>query len=383
MKHAILTGFAIVAGTCAFGAVVLVDPVTNATVRLVCSNEAALYEFPTRESRIERLAADRSAKRGLFDWRKNVWRKPRPVVLEWNCTADELPPFRVSVSETSDFAMACTFASKDKRRLELDGTHGNLKVATKYWWKVVSRNGTTSDAGCFTTEDRPPRWIGLRGKAGNMRDLGGWKTADGHRVKQGILYRSQGLNDNSEDGVTAGENRLMITDAAYLEKTLGIRTDLDLRSDGEVADLKESPIGPGVKFMRNPSAAYKDIFGASGKRSIAVSFRACNDPSNLPLLFHCIGGADRTGSLAFVLNGLLGVSEHDLVYDWELTFYPNVPDFVEPGNADYWQRVQHLLKGFATYGVASDPLQRRIELYLLDCGITADEIAAFRARMLE
>ena len=39
------------------------------------------------------------------------------------------------------------------------------------------------------------------------------------------------------------------------------------------------------------------------------------------MYFHCHGGSDRTGTLAFLLEGLLGVSESDLSKDFELTYY--------------------------------------------------------------
>ena len=41
------------------------------------------------------------------------------------------------------------------------------------------------------------------------------------------------------------------------------------------------------------------------------------------IYFHCHGGADRTGTLAFLLEGLLGVSESDMAKDFELTTYSN------------------------------------------------------------
>ena len=43
------------------------------------------------------------------------------------------------------------------------------------------------------------------------------------------------------------------------------------------------------------------------------------------IYFHCIGGADRTGTLAFLIEALLGVSENDLSKEYELTsfYYDN------------------------------------------------------------
>ena len=44
----------------------------------------------------------------------------------------------------------------------------------------------------------------------------------------------------------------------------------------------------------------------------------CND-KNYPIDFHCIGGADRTGSVAYVLEGLLGMDDESIKKDWEIT----------------------------------------------------------------
>lgn len=91
--------------------------------------------------------------------------------------------------------------------------------------------------------------------------------------------------------------------------------------------------------------------------------------------------ADRTGSLAYVLNGVLGVGKEDLERDWESTFYNgmSIPGVDDPKHA---RGTQHFDAGFAKYGKPGDTLARRIELYLLDCGVTEAEIAAFKSIML-
>ena len=123
---------------------------------------------------------------------------------------------------------------------------------------------------------------------------------------------------------------------------------------------------------------YRTLFGEDGKRIMAENFRLFCRRENYPIYFHCIGGADRTGSLAYVLNGVLGVPRHDLETDWEETFYPQLPE-LRPGypGDSHWRRLQHLTDGFMKYGDAQTPWRRRIELYLLDCGITAKEIRQF------
>ena len=102
-----------------------------------------------------------------------------------------------------------------------------------------------------------------------------------------------------------------------------------------------------------------------------------------------LGGADRTGSLAYVLNGVLGVSKHDLECDWESTMYPNIPNVVENTtgkpfpNGTYWRSSRHFDDGFAKYARPGDTLRDRVQAYLLDCGVTEDEIRRVREIMLD
>ena len=74
------------------------------------------------------------------------------------------------------------------------------------------------------------------------------------------------------------------------------------------------------------------------------------------------------------------VAKEDLDRDWESTFYPNLPGVEDPS---HWRSLAPLDKGFANYGAEGERLQRRIELYLLDIGITPDEIATFKSIMLD
>ena len=196
-----------------------------------------------------------------------------------------------------------------------------------------------------------------------------------------MVYRGQGLNDNSVTGEEPGRNRLSVNDVKYLTGRLGIRTDLDLRGAGETAGMSVSPLGAEVAFIHHSSKCYKGIFTDAGKKVMAENFRVFCNPTNYPVYFHCIGGADRTGALAYVMNGVLGVDRHDLEVDWESTFYPRIPD--ENPDPDFWCRESHFNNGFSKYGKEGDGWNRRIELYLLDCGVSEEEIARFRSIMLE
>src|SRR5437764_2653237 len=43
------------------------------------------------------------------------------------------------------------------------------------------------------------------------------------------------------------------------------------------------------------------------------------NPANHPMVFHCTAGKDRTGLMAMLLLGALGIADDDIVRDYELT----------------------------------------------------------------
>ena len=369
------------------------SPAGGASVPVQTEEELALASIHTYTGRVEKAKACKK------DFNKNKdekWRTSRAIEFKWRATAGESGPWTIAVSEKPDMSDPVKFHMRHadkktqgkKKNSPADRTYfakdHNLKVGTKYYWQVTSlKKKVSSKPAAFKTADTPPRWIGIEGRVENIRDLGGWKTCDGRRVKQGLVFRGQGLNDNSANGAVPGRNRLMVEDRDYLANTLGIKTDLDLRSGRETADMQASPLGENVKFVHHSSEHYQRIFNKAGKKTMAKNFRVFADEKNYPVYFHCIAGADRTGALAFTLLGVLGVSEDDAAIDWEHTFYPWMPELQKGFKKSYWRRAQHLSEGFRKYGDKDSTFKERVELYLLDCGITKDEIERFRSIMLE
>ena len=112
---------------------------------------------------------------------------PLPVTLSWD--ADAPGPFTVRVSENEDLTGARVFTT-DAPTLDVY----NLKIGARYYWTV---NEETPES--FTTADAAPRNLSVGGVM-NVRDLGGWKTVDGRRVRQGSTPKGSGRCGNSGSG---------------------------------------------------------------------------------------------------------------------------------------------------------------------------------------
>ena len=373
-----------------------VSPVGDASVARVPDAQKAVMALPTLNERVTYCGQHTS---------DPYWGKPLPLVLKFNRSADEIGPWKVLIGKSKDLSDARRwyFLKKDNSpQVVINGNavtitvpQPNLELGTRYYWQVESSE-RCNDSFCpydhdcaqrkrtfrspiasFVTEENSPRWIEVQGDVGNIRDLGGRIGLDGKQIRQGILFRGQGLNDNSVSGEEPGDNRLTVEDVKYLKGTLGIKTDLDLRAPAETAGLAESPLGPEVTLLLRPSDTYAGIFAPAGMAPMAENFRDLADPRNYPIYIHCISGADRTGSLVYMLYGILGVSEQEALTDWEATFYPYIPN--DPTS---WKHESHFANGLAKYGEPGDPWSRKVELYLKDCGVTDSEIAAIRENML-
>ena len=160
----------------------------------------------------------------------------------------------------------------------------------------------------------------------NFRDIGGYLTQDGKRVKKGLYFRA-GRQDRMSD-----QDLLQLSD-------LKISTQIDLRKPEEVLDQGKGPLeAMGAKYINIaviPEGGSDQLSrlvgdtGISGKRYLGYLefgptswlrlFGILSESDNLPVVLHCTAGKDRTGvSTAFLLS-ILGVSRDVIEADYLLT----------------------------------------------------------------
>ena len=177
-------------------------------------------------------------------------------------------------------------------------------------------------------------------------------------------------------GFKPGDSRVTPETRALLFDRFGIRTDLDLRTDGECRGMEGSPLGPDVRWAHVSSAAYGDLQLDWGRDAFKRVFAVFLDPASAGIDFHCIAGQDRTGAVAFAVLALLGVSEEDLARDWEATALWNPQD-----GFNHAGRYDKLVRGFDRW--PGETIGERVEAYVLSLGFSAADLDAFRERLLE
>lgn len=196
----------------------------------------------------------------------------------------------------------------------------------------------------------------------NVRDLGGWEC-DGGTVKYGKLFRG---------GEVSPE------DAPILVDYLGIKNDINLRGKRE-ATWTTSPLGENVAFHVYDSYAWYSINNSELLKSILIDIFD-SVANNEPAYFHCSAGADRTGTVAFILEAILGVNQSDMDKDYELTcFYSGVYSDAHARRRNESEWIG-LVNSFSNYD--GNTLRDKVVDWVLSLGFSIDTINQFRQAMI-
>lgn len=292
----------------------------------------------------------------------------KAITINFECTLENVDRFLLFLSTDENF--------KDSTVINLlkdDRNYGifNLYKATKYFVKLVAYNkdgeSIGEDSSWFLTTDLGPRFINVDG-IHNVRDLGGYITSYG-RTRQGLLYRGGTLtlfdgyiSDITEEGKT------------QMEEDLKIKSELDLRSFKEVG-ISETSI-PGATLYYLTIDGYESAFSPYYSESYRRVFSFLASIDNYPVYMHCTGGADRTGTVAFLLNAFLGASEIELIQDYELTSFSIFGQRSIRGDSLLPVHYQDFYRGLNNY--PGESLQEKTENYLLSIGVTSEELNNIR-----
>ena len=231
-------------------------------------------------------------------------------------------------------------------------------------------------ASSAMTPERHLQWDGCA----NVRDLGGLRTRDGGEIRPGAIVRADALDRLSADGWAAVEAH-------------GVRTVIDLRNDDELAtDLAPRPSAittlhlplDGVEdtdfwqqWHERPEFGtpiyYRPFLDHFPERTAAV-FTAIARAGPGGVAIHCGIGRDRTGLIAIMLLALAGVGAEAIAADYALSEdrvpFGLVGTFFEDNGTSAAELITALLSGLD------------VEAYLRAAGVTGEDLAAIRARVV-
>lgn len=291
--------------------------------------------------------------------------KPLDTVLEWSSDYKNCDFY---LSENQDYSNPIIYHT-DSNSLSLT----NFKISTQYYYYLKSGD-VLLKKGSFKTSNEIIRNLNISGVT-NARDLGGYPLDNGF-LNQNILFRTGKLNKDLEDTVT---NLITEDGINTMLNYMGVKTEIDLRyiDNNEVGGLTEGVgvLGNRVKYYQCPMDYYPEMDGDFNNESLRKVFSILGDKSNYPAFFHCSIGTDRTGYVAYLINGFLGVKEEYLWRDYLFSNFGNIGDRRTKDNIiDGYIRIVGETEG--------NTLQEKITNYLLNRGIKQTDLNTIREMMV-
>lgn len=196
----------------------------------------------------------------------------------------------------------------------------------------------------------------------NMRDLGGW-PCDGGKVRYGLLFRC---------GQPTIYARSVLVDQLHIQR------ELDLQ--GQDLTRITSVMGDDIDYCRPPQYQWYTIADKAIWKEI-LTFLFDGARYGRPTIFHCSAGADRTGTVACIVEALLGVSQSNIDKDYELTSFFTGTDtdlHARRRNESEWSGLINQINA-----LPGSTFRDKVVGWVATMGFTAAEINAFRAAMID
>lgn len=219
--------------------------------------------------------------------------------------------------------------------------------------------------------------MGLAG-APNARDIGGYATADGHRVKTGAVYRSNALNALTPEDIQALQGRKLAQVVDFRSAAeRAAAPDVIIPGAAEVwapliANVPADSPGPTTR--EKGETLYKQLSSTSEARQELATFLRDILWGTGPTLYHCTSGKDRTGWATAVLLTILGVPRNVIASDYLLSNAHISGD--DANHVDIRWLDAAFGEATAEYGSMTDYVQRGL-------GLTVEELDGLRHNLLQ
>ena len=283
-----------------------------------------------------------------------------PITLTWDYQlpeGKELEKYSVIYGQKKDLSDGYRVdASVDKDTI----TFSNPYLGKNYYQLIATfTDGTTDETPIrrLFVDSTYPRNLTIEGMT-NCRDIGGRVTEDGGKIRQGLIFRTSGKNQNGS-----------LTDATTEEMInhLKLKNEINLAGDSNSYNLKldGTTLYEGSRMDTSSTGGYSHI--SRNTEAVKNFFNFVADENNYPLYYHCKIGTDRTGVCTILLQGLLGVSYQQAYQDYLFSNFGKIGERRSIGNGDSHD-IRKYMDDFLGY--SGQKFQNKVYNILLGIGVS-------------
>ena len=287
---------------------------------------------------------------------------PLPVNLQWNFTpasGKTVDHYSVVFGKEADLSDGYQVVGTSVRSFDLY----NVYLGRNYFKLIAHYTDSTnyeSEIKSFMVDETAPRNLKIGGMT-NCRDMGGRTLEDGGKIKQGLIYRTSGTNGWGGVGADGASN---ITSAGVEEliNHLGVKTEINVHnsSNNNYAGV-DNFVAANMWYDGGKHHLYRNA------EPLKKVFATLADENNYPLFYHCRIGTDRTGLVAIMISGLLGLPENEIYKDYLFSNFGNIQDKRYIGDAAGRDNILNYINDIKA--MPGEKFSNKIYNYLMAIGI--------------
>ena len=298
--------------------------------------------------------------KSLFPDGKSHLSDSLPIKLTWNYElpeGKEVEKYSVVFGQNKDLS--------DGYQVDGNAEKDEISFYNPYlgrnYYKLIATftDGETDETPIrhFEVDSTYPRNLTIAGMT-NCRDIGGRVTEDGGKIKQGLVFRTSGKNQNGS-----------LTDATTEEMInhLKLKNEINLAGDSNSYNLKltGTTLYEGSRMDTSSTGGYSHI--SRNAEAAKNFFNFIADENNYPLYYHCKIGTDRTGVCTILLQGLLGCSYQQAYQDYLFSNFGKIGEQRTIGDGNSHD-IRKYMDDFLGY--SGEKFQNKVYNFLLGIGVS-------------
>lgn len=305
---------------------------------------------------------------------KNHLSDSNPITIHWNYNlpeGKEVAKYSIVYGQNKDLSDGYQVDGNTETSISFY----NPYLGKNYYKLIATFTDNTTDeskVGWFNVASSYPRNLTISGMT-NCRDIGGRTNEKGETIKQGLIFRTSGKNQNGS-----------LTDETTEEMVghLKVKNEINLAGDSDSYNLSLT----GTTLIQSCRMDTSSTGGANANHlsrnaeAVKNFFNILADSNNYPLFYHCKIGTDRTGLCSVLLSGLLGVSLNEIYQDYLFSNFGKIGEKRGIGTGDSHDMLKYMEDIFKFSG---DTFQEQVYNVLLSIGVSKETLNTVIDNLIE
>ena len=288
--------------------------------------------------------------------------EPLPISLEWD-ELDDVESYSIYYGKEVDLKDGYEVKGTNEAKLDVYNSYLGIN-----YFRVVAHysDGSIecSPRYSYEVDSTYPRNLKIDGMT-NCRDMGGRSLEDGGHIKQGLIFRTSATNGWGNGRAVVPDN---ITNDGKEElfNHLGCITEINVNNGGSNSAGTKNFVAANMWYDGGKHHLYRNA------EPLKKVFQTLSNEDNYPLFYHCRIGTDRTGLVAIMINGLLGVDENEIYQDYLFSNFGNIQEKRYIGDKAGRDNIMNYINDLKAF--PGEKLQNKIYNFLLSIGVSAEEL---------